>query len=120
MLNQSSSPTVLEDALGDPISGGAPGALFGLVMPTPQATAPLDVFDDDTAVEWSEEDVVFLHWRLLQEIGDLRDAETPLEEKFDTLRWVFTDRDKESRPFSFVNCLKVVTPKRFGTPNSPN
>jgi len=23
-------------------------------------------FDNDTPIEWSEEDVVFLHWRLLQ------------------------------------------------------
>jgi hypothetical protein len=68
----------------------------------------LDWLDDDRAIEWSEEDVVFLHWRLLQEVGDLRDPETPLEEKLDTLRWIFTEREKESRPFSFVNCLKVV------------
>lgn len=72
------------------------------------AAAALDVFDDDAVAEWSEEDVVFLHWRLLREIGDLCNPATPLEEKLDTLRWIFTDRDKESRPFSFVNCLKVV------------
>jgi hypothetical protein len=33
---------------------------------------------------------------------------TPLEAKLDTLRWVFTEREKDSRPFSFVNCLRVV------------
>lgn len=66
------------------------------------------VLDEDAIVEWSEEDIVLLHWRLLQEVGDLRDAETPLEEKFDTLRWIFTEHDKESHPFSFVNCLRVV------------
>jgi hypothetical protein len=71
-------------------------------------SAALDALDDEAADEWSEEDVVFLHWRLLQEIGDLCNPETPLEEKLDTLRWIFTDRDKESRPFSFVSCLKVV------------
>ena len=66
-------------------------------------------FDDDTSpVEWSEEDVVFLHWRLLQEISHLADPDTPLEEKFDTLRWVFTEREKDGRPFSFVSCLRVV------------
>ena len=72
------------------------------------ATADLGSLDDEPVSEWSEEDVVFLHWRLLKEIDDLRNPETPLEEKLDTLRWIFTDRDKESRPFSFVNCLKVV------------
>ena len=64
--------------------------------------------DDGSPVDWSEEDVVLLHWRLLQEVRHLADPETPLEEKFDTLRWVFTERSKEGLPFSFVNCLRVV------------
>ncbi len=70
------------------------------------ADALLD--DDPSPVEWSEEDIVFLHWRLLQEVSQLADPATPLEEKFDTLRWVFTEREKEGRPFSFVSCLRVV------------
>ena len=57
---------------------------------------------------WSEEEIVFLHWRLLQELVHLADPEQPLDEKFDTLRWVFTQREKDSRPFSFVQCLHVV------------
>lgn len=64
--------------------------------------------DDATPVEWSEEDVVLLHWRLLLEVGRLSDPATPLEEKYDTLRWIFTERAKDARPFSFVNCLRVV------------
>ena len=78
------------------------------------ATAPDDAAvdpqldDDESPVEWSEEDVVFLHWRLLQEVSHLADPDTPLEEKFDTLRWVFTEREKDGRPFSFVSCLRVV------------
>lgn len=63
---------------------------------------------DDTPVEWSEEDLVFLHWRLLQEVDRLADPATPLEEKFDTLRWVFTERSKDAMPFSFASCLRVV------------
>jgi hypothetical protein len=59
-------------------------------------------------VEWSEEDIVFLHWRLLQEVSQLADPATPLEEKFDTLRWVFSEREKDGLPFSFVSCLRVV------------
>lgn len=58
--------------------------------------------------EWSDEEIVLLHWRLLQEIERLTDPATPLEEKLDTLRWVFTERHKEDRPFSFVRCLRVV------------
>ena len=64
--------------------------------------------DDDTPVDWSEEDLVFLHWRLLQEVNRLADPATPLEEKFDTLRWVFTEHSKNGLPFSFVSCLRVV------------
>ena len=75
--------------------------------PAAAALASLDA-DQGSPIEWSEEDVVLLHWRLLKEIGRLADPETPLEEKFDTLRWVFTERDKDLRPFSFVSCLRVV------------
>ncbi len=64
--------------------------------------------DEDSPVEWSEEDIVFLHWRLLQEVSQLADPATPLEEKFDTLRWVFAEREKDGLPFSFVSCLRVV------------
>jgi len=72
-------------------------------------TAAETLDDDDTSpVDWSEEDIVFLHWRLLQEVRHLSNPDTPLEEKFDTLRWVFTEREKDGRPFSFVNCLRVV------------
>lgn len=63
---------------------------------------------EDAPVEWSEEDIVFLHWRLLQEVSHLADPTTPLEEKFDTLRWVFSEREKDGMPFSFVSCLRVV------------
>lgn len=58
--------------------------------------------------EWTEQDVVLLHWRLLLEIAALPDPEAPLESKLDTLHWVFTEREKDHQPFSFVNCLKVV------------
>ena len=85
-------------------------------LPTPQRLASipdrsdLDSFFDDTdaAVDWREEDIVFLHWRLLQEVSHLAEPSTPLEEKLDTLRWVFAERDKNDIPFSFVNCLRVV------------
>ena len=96
------SPQPLFDALLRRLQAGdAP------LAPTMGALASLDA-DEDQPIEWSEEDVVLLHWRLLKEIGRLSDPETPLEEKFDTLRWVFTERDKDLRPFSFVSCLRVV------------
>ncbi|NTV70033.1 MAG: hypothetical protein HGA71_07810 [Azonexaceae bacterium] len=63
---------------------------------------------EDVPIEWSEEDIVFLHWRLLAEVSCLADPATPLEEIFDTLRWVFSEREKDGLPFSFVSCLYVV------------
>ena len=82
--------------------------LFEDLAPEAKAAVLKYVFDDEAPVEWSEEDVVLLHWRLLQELADLGDPDTPLDEKIDTLRWVFTEPDCESLPFSFVNCLRVV------------
>jgi len=58
--------------------------------------------------EWTEEDVVQLHWRLLLELRRLPDPETPLEEKLDTLAWALTDPVLDGRPFSFASCLRVV------------
>ena len=108
MLNQSSSAAVPEDPAEASVPGSL-GALYGLLVSPPPSSAPVDVFDDDDLVEeWTEEEIVFLHWRLLKEIADLRDPATPLEEKLDTLRWVFAERDKEGRPFSFVNCLQII------------
>lgn len=63
---------------------------------------------DEGAAEWSEEDVVWLHWRLLSDLDRLSDPLTPLEEKLDTLAWVFSEPHLDSRPFSFANCLQVV------------
>lgn len=79
-------------------------------VPSGAIAAALDAGADDadSSIEWSEEDIVLLHWRLLKEINRLADPETPLEEKFDTLRWVFTEREKDDKPFSFVSCLRVV------------
>jgi hypothetical protein len=67
-----------------------------------------DSVTDGTDVEWCDEEIVHLHWRLLKEVNDLSDPDTPLEEKLDTLRWIFTEHEKDHLPFSFVNCLKVV------------
>jgi hypothetical protein len=64
--------------------------------------------DTDAAPDWTEEDVVHLHWRLLLELRRLPDPETPLEEKLDTLAWALTDPSFDGRPFSFASCLRVV------------
>lgn len=113
MRNPSSSPsksiaTFPDVFCGKTISSNSQPAMSQMIGLVPEAAVNFDGPDDDCAIEWSEEDVVLLHWRLLKEVGDLSDPEKPLEEKLDTLRWIFTEPDKENRPFSFVNCLKVV------------
>lgn len=112
ILNASSSPwpsAALSEVFSrEKSSDSGQCPLSQSLRPSSESAALPGTLDDDSVVEWDEEDIVFLHWRLLKEVSDLRNPETPLEEKFDTLRWVFTEREKESRPFSFVNCLKVV------------
>ena len=85
-----------------------PADSFARPAAVPDRGAVDALLDDEATVEWSEEDLVFLHWRLLQEVSRLADPAAPLEEKLDTLRWVFTERDKDGRSFSFVSCLRVV------------
>ena len=84
--------------------------VLDIQSPDSAARSSLDAadLDDEEPVDWSEEDIVLLHWRLLQEVNRLAEPATPLEEKFDTLRWVFTERSKDDRPFSFASCLRVV------------
>jgi hypothetical protein len=71
---------------------------------------PPDSLDDpaDDTPDWTEEDVVHLHWRLLLELRRLPDPETPLEEKLDTLAWALTEPTLDDRPFSFASCVRVV------------
>jgi len=62
---------------------------------------------DDT-INWSEEDIVLLHWGLLRELRRLADPETPLEDKLDTLAWALTDPTLDGKPFSMASCIRVV------------
>ncbi len=113
MLNQSVSPRVSRPTPMGPVLPPILPSFAATSRHRPAAIpdrAALDALLDgeDAPVEWSEEDIVFLHWRLLQEVSHLADPATPLEEKFDTLRWVFSERGKDGLPFSFVSCLRVV------------
>ena len=113
MLNQSVSPRVPRPTPVGPVFPPIFSSFAATSRHRPAAIpdrAALDALldDEDAPVEWSEEDIVFLHWRLLQEVSHLADPATPLEEKFDTLRWVFSEREKDGLPFSFVSCLRVV------------
>jgi len=62
----------------------------------------------DPPVKWTEEDVVHLHCLLLHDLSALANPRTPLAEKFEILRWVYTDPDKDGLPFSFANCVHVA------------
>lgn len=108
MPKPSASPEVFRPAAAGPVFPPFPAGAFARTAAVSDRGAVDALLDDDAAVEWSEEDLVFLHWRLLQEVGQLADPAAPLEEKLDTLRWVFTERDKDGQPFSFASCLRVV------------
>lgn len=113
MLNQSVSPKVSPPTPVGPVfppiltSWAATSRHRPATTPDHAALEQL-LNDAEAPVEWSEEDIVFLHWRLLEEVSHLADHATPLEEKFDTLRWVFSEREKDGLPFSFASCLRVV------------
>jgi len=112
MLNPNRSTGSLRAACPAPVGPALPhysAAAYHRPAAIPDRAA-LDslLADEDSPVEWSEEDIVFLHWRLLQEVSQLANPAAPLEEKFDTLRWVFAEREKDGLPFSFVSCLRVV------------
>jgi hypothetical protein len=66
------------------------------------------VFNDESPCDWSEDGVGVLHWVLLKDLVSLHDPDTPLADKFELLRWVFTDSELDDNPFSFANCVKVV------------
>ena len=109
MLNQSVSPRVSRPTPVGPVFPSMVATSRHRPAAIPDRAALDALLDgEDAPVEWSEEDIVFLHWRLLQEVSHLADPATPLAEKFDTLRWVFSEREKDGLPFSFVSCLRVV------------
>lgn len=58
-------------------------------------------------VAWSTEEIVALHFILLDDLRRLAEPETPLEERFELLEWVFTDRARETAPFSFGMCVRL-------------
>jgi len=113
MLNHSVSPKASHPTpvgpVFPPIFSSWPAISYHRPAAIPDRAALEQMLDDaDAPIEWSEEDIVFLHWRLLEEVSHLADPATPLEEKFDTLRWVFSEHEKDGLPFSFVSCLRVV------------
>ena len=111
MLNASPCTGPLPPAFAQAVRVQAIGrqpVLFEDLAPEDKTAILQYVFDDEAPVEWSEEEVVLLHWRLLRELADLGVPNTSLDEKSDTLRCVFTDSKCERQPFSFVNCLRVV------------
>ena len=56
---------------------------------------------------WSTEEIVGLHFILLDDLHRLADPETPLEARFELLEWVFTDQAREDEPFSFGMCVRL-------------
>jgi hypothetical protein len=57
---------------------------------------------------WTTEEIVRLHGVLLDDLHRLAEADTPLEERFELLEWVFTERALEAEPFSFRACVRLL------------
>lgn len=58
---------------------------------------------------WTTEEIVRLHFVLLDDLRRLADADTPLEERFELLEWVFSEAAAASRPFSFGACVRLFS-----------
>ena len=54
-------------------------------------------------------EIVYLHFILLDQCRYLSRPSASIERKEETLRWIYTDPELEDRPFSFKNCVKLVT-----------
>ena len=85
MLNQSLSPKASHptpvDPVFPPIFSSWPATSYHRPAAIPDGAALEQMLDDaDAPIEWSEEDIVFLHWRLLEEVSHLAEPATPLEE----------------------------------------
>lgn len=64
---------------------------------------------------WTGPEVDLLHFILLDSCALLADPQAPLEDKLDVLRWIYTEPDKDDRPFSFAHCLQF-----FGRATNPS
>ena len=63
--------------------------------------------DQGSCDAWTEDTIVRLHFMLLDDIAKLADRATPIAEKFEILRWIYTDPAHDSAPFSFSACLRL-------------
>src|SRR4051812_40841889 len=59
--------------------------------------------------QWMTAEIVYLHFVLLDQCRYLSRPSASLDRKEETLRWIYTDPELEDRPFSFKNCVKLVT-----------
>jgi hypothetical protein len=66
--------------------------------------------------EWIDDEMVMLHFILLDQCRYLSRASSSMERKKDLLQWIFTDPELEDKPFSFKNSVMLVTgnPPQFG------
>ncbi|MES2355218.1 MAG: hypothetical protein V4568_12620 [Pseudomonadota bacterium] len=66
--------------------------------------------------KWIDDEIVMLHFILLDQCRYLSRASSNVERKKDLLQWIFTDTALEDKPFSFKNSVMLVTnnPPQFG------
>ena len=59
--------------------------------------------------QWMTAEIVYLHLIPLEQCRHLGRPCANVQRKEEILRWVFTDPELEDRPFSFKNCVKLVS-----------
>jgi len=64
--------------------------------------------DEDPPIEWTVDEIVRLHGWLLEDCGKIADPKTPMDEVLEILLWMFTEPEKDGRPFSFATCLRLT------------
>lgn len=62
--------------------------------------------------EWLDDEIVGLHFILLDELKYLARPSANMERRSDLLRWFYTDDYLEDRPFSAKNCVLLATGNR--------
>ena len=67
-------------------------------------SGPVSPSDSESSDAWTEETIVRLHFMLLDDIAKLADRATPIAEKFEILRWIYTDPEPRSALLRASGC----------------
>lgn len=99
----------MKDRDGTPVPNPQAAQLAIALEGSTERSNPLGVRDAAPGryTAWSTEEIVGLHFILLDDLRRLAEPETPLEERFELIEWIFTERTLEAMPFSFRTCVRL-------------